>query len=432
MKQKLRSLFMGLCLIIGLAVPALAASNYGLVYDATDLLDGTFLSDLNDNTFTPLGEQYGMEVRIDVVTKLEGESIEAYAQIFYDQYEYGYGDTTDGVLLMLLLHEDDTGLAFDAYHILAGGKGTEMINDQVRQKLEKTLDETLNEAAWSGPLQQDERACEQAFTDYGRILADTFSAGTVSAGQTPAAASVENTLPYVTDSAGLLSTGEVSALEENAQNIAQQYGCGVYAITMEDYTDYTEKSIYEYAKDIYRSYDLGWGTNKDGILLLLSMAERDYALIAYGDFANAAFTDHGKSVLENTFLDDFRDNDWYDGFEDYQEKSAEMLEMARNGEPLDVDNDKEGIQLTWGESIAGGILAGCVISLIVCLVFKKQMKSARTQVTAREYVPKSGVAFRAVEDYYLHTTQTRRTVKSHSSGGTSIDSDGFSGHSGKF
>lgn len=238
---------------------------------------------------------------------------------------------------------------------------------------------------------------------------------------------------YIIDEAGLLSEEECAALEEKAQTTSQMYGCGVYVITVEDFTEYSEGSIYECAKDIYRGLELGEDEGKDGVLLLLSMADRDYSLIAYGDLGNAAFTDYGKEVLEEKFLDDFKKDDWYGGLEDYLDESAQMLEMALYDQPLDVNHDPEADSENWIGSIAIGVLAGCVIALIVCLVFKWKMKTARIQNTASEYVPEEGVSFRVMDDRFTHITEMRRTIKSDSdSGGTTVDSDGFSGSSGKF
>lgn len=238
---------------------------------------------------------------------------------------------------------------------------------------------------------------------------------------------------YVFDEAGLLTEAEYAYLEEEAQAAADLYKCGIYIVTVEDFTEYSEGSVYECAKDIYRGLELGEGESKDGVLLLLSMADRDYSLIAYGGLGNAAFTDYGKDVLAEEFLDNFKNDDWYGGFEDYIEKSTQMLELAVNGEPLDVNHDPEANGKGWAGSVVLGVLAGCVIALIVCLILKGKMKTARAQNTAKEYVPEGGVSFRVMEDHFTHITETRRTIKSdNDSGGTTIDSDGFSGTSGKF
>ena len=100
----------------------------------------------------------------------------------------------------------------------------------------------------------------------------------------------------------------------------------MYIVTVEDFTDYSDTYYVKgFGEELFSSYDLGLGDDNCGILLILSMAERDYGLVAHGDFANAAFTDYGKDKLSEAFLDDFGDDNWYSGLSDYLDKSESML-----------------------------------------------------------------------------------------------------------
>ncbi|MGM9606354.1 MAG: TPM domain-containing protein [Oscillospiraceae bacterium] len=240
----------------------------------------------------------------------------------------------------------------------------------------------------------------------------------------------EPQLDYVTDAAWLLTDEEWMALEDTAQSISQKYQCDVYIITVDDFTDYVNTdSIYEAAKAIYRDYDLGYGTEKSGVLLMLSMAERDYTLIAYG-YGNTAFTDYGKDKLAEKFLDNFGDDDWYGGFQDYLEKSADMLQSARAGQPLDVGSSPL-IRLV---GLLISVALGCFVSLTICAFLWQRMKSVAVKAEADSYIPAGSVDITVREDHFTHTTETRVKIEKDSSsgGGTSVDSDGFSGKSGKF
>ena len=225
-------------------------------------------------------------------------------------------------------------------------------------------------------------------------------------------------LSFVTDEAGLLTNEQRLELEQRAEEISQKYQCGVYIITVNDFTDYTyESSVYEAAKDLYREYELGYGEERSGELLLLSMEARDYALIAYG-YGNTAFSEAAAELAE-TFLDDFADDAWYDGFSDYLEKSASMLVSSRNIVFVGI-----GISL----------LLGCGLGLLLCWLLKeKQMKSVAVKQDANAYLRADGVHITNRQDQFSHITQTRTKIeKSSGGGGTSVDSDGFSGQSGKF
>ena len=138
----------------------------------------------------------------------------------------------------------------------------------------------------------------------------------------------EAELYFVTDEAGLLSEQEWSDLEARAEEISLKYKCGVYIIAVDNFANYADgNDVVEAAKNLYREYSLGYGGEKSGVLLLLSMAERDYDLLAYG-YGNTAFTDYGKDKLAEKFLDNFKNDDWYGGFQDYLEKSGSMLQSA--------------------------------------------------------------------------------------------------------
>ena len=235
----------------------------------------------------------------------------------------------------------------------------------------------------------------------------------------------EGTSPYVRDEAGVLDDASVQALEEQAESISAQHQCGVYVLTVADFTADGSDTIRDFSKDYYLDNDLGWGEGKDGELLVLSLAERDYWLLAYGDHGNATFTDQNKTELEGVFLDNFREDDWFGGFQDYLTTSETMLvEEAANSQAEAGPNWK---------MLGIAVLVSCVIALIVCLMFKAQMKTARMKTDATDYINSGAVQLTIREDRFTHRTETRVLIeKDHDNGGTTIDSDGFSGSGGKF
>ena len=131
-------------------------------------------------------------------------------------------------------------------------------------------------------------------------------------------------LANVTDAAELLTEQQAATLEQMAEEVSERYGCGVYIVTVGDYRDLEDTDVQTCAEDLYDYFDLGIGEEKNGILLMLSMDDRDYDLCAYG-YGHTAFTDYGKNQLARVFLDDFRYDDWFEGFRDYQDEAEEML-----------------------------------------------------------------------------------------------------------
>ena len=151
------------------------------------------------------------------------------------------------------------------------------------------------------------------------------------------AAAAEQTgaqLSYVTDAAGLLSENENMLLEKMAESVSQKYGVGVYIVTVEDYRDFHSEGVYKATYTIYHQYTMGEGPNRDGIMLLLSMDDRDWAMFCYGSRCEYTFNSYGQEKLEKVFLDNFAENDWYGGFEDYVKECSVYLEKASAGKPV--------------------------------------------------------------------------------------------------
>lgn len=136
------------------------------------------------------------------------------------------------------------------------------------------------------------------------------------------------------DLAGLLTDEEYWVLEDYAQEISEVQQCAVYFLTVDDYRDYGDGVIFDVARQFFLVNELGMGEDQDGVLLILSMAERDNCLLAHG-FGDTALTDYGKDYISEEFLDNFADNDWYGGCMDYLTYTDELLAMARDGVVFD-------------------------------------------------------------------------------------------------
>ena len=252
-----------------------------------------------------------------------------------------------------------------------------------------------------------------------------------------APAATEPQLWNITDTVGLLTSDEDLTLEARAEEISAQYGVGIYLLILEDYSEYYDDP-YETAYELYHQNTLGMGEDRDGVILLMSMSDRKYATFFYGPKAEYAFDAYGQELMEEEFLDDFRDDDWYDGFEDYLEVCDEYLARAEAGDPVRRDDSSAG-----GSSVSGigttilvclGISA--VIAMIVCLILRGKMKSVRKGTHADAYVTGS-LNLTASRDQYTHTTETRTKIEHESSdsgGGCSsaCSGGGGSGRSGSF
>ena len=239
---------------------------------------------------------------------------------------------------------------------------------------------------------------------------------------TPAALADGAQLSYITDDAGILTASETASLEKAAQHIAQRYGVGIYLVTVNDACRIDSRGTYEAAYTYYHRNSLGAGA-----ILLLSMNDRAFAHFYYGEKSEYAFNSYAQEQIEDTFLDNFRENDWYGGFSDYLSACGEYLALAAEGHP---------VRRSPVPAIVISCAAGILIAFLVCSILKRKMKSVYVQARADGYV--SGKLRLARQtDRFTHRTETRRRIeppKSSGGGGGSVGrtGGGGSGRSGHF
>ncbi len=238
-------------------------------------------------------------------------------------------------------------------------------------------------------------------------------------------AAAEDTLEYVTDAAGILTQEQTADLNATAARITEQYDCAVYIVVLPDYKNYNNESVERCTEELYSYFDLGRGEGRDGLILLLSMAERDYDLWGHGPFGKYAFTEYGLDGLEDRFLPYFRNNDWYAGFRAYLSGAESLLSQAAQGEPA-------AYRMSVGTKAAIALTPGCLIGFLVCGIFKGQMKTAKEKDTAEDYVVSGSARLHIREDQFINRTRTVHVIESSSSGGGRPSGGGTSHHSGKF
>lgn len=234
-------------------------------------------------------------------------------------------------------------------------------------------------------------------------------------------------LDYVTDGAGLLTEDERVELNDKAKEASERYDCDIMIITVDDKGD---AHIEDYAQTIYDQYDLGYGEDRSGIMLIISMAERDYDIMAHG-YGNVAFTDYGKDRLADMFLPGLYMGDYYSSFNVFIETCNSYLESARFGEPIDIRTDPDSKKKTGRIVLA---IVPFIIALLTVVVQSSKMKTAKIKLRANEYITDEGLKLTGREDIFLYRNviRTKREKAKSSSGGTTINSHGSSHKSGKF
>lgn len=438
MKRKMTALLTALLLVLALGFPAMAAMEYGAVYDETEALGSVELTYQGEQKLPQLTEALGVDLRVDVFTDegVEDISVSDIAVYVYENSGYGCGEEKDGVSLTLLLRGTEDGVYtlsesdWCVYALLDTARGSAQ---ELSGIVHDAVSPYMDERAWNGEdvtmsataLSQAVDAMAESVENYIRANAVTDVVGETAESQTQEPTGAD--MNYIFDLSDQLSYEEWAELEARASDISQRHGCGVYAAFVDDFTEYGGgNDVYKTTYQLYHASELGMGADRDGIIILLSMDDRDYAMFVYGDHAEYAFDRYGQKELEDAFLGYFGDNDWYGGVSHYLDTCDEYLTRAEEGKPVRKNTLPMYLIV---------VAASCAIAGGICLMLKWQMKTVHKKAEANEYVAAGGLNLTKQYDRYTHTTETRRKIHDDSdsdSGTSSCSGGGGSGRSGKF
>lgn len=262
------------------------------------------------------------------------------------------------------------------------------------------------------------------------------------------------------DEADLLTDSEEALILEKLDGVYDAYEFDVVIVTV-DSTGY--KTPAEYADDYYDYHSFNDDGMKDGILLLLSMYERDWYISTSGE-GITVFDNGTWQYIADQILPYLSSGNYYQAFEDFATQCEYVIESYdQNGIPpyygdngdttedyyyddyyedyysSDYQSDN-GLDPMW---IPGSIVIGMVISFLIMLGFRSQLKSVRRKSVADDYkVPGSMVVTEQSDMFlYHHVTRTPRQTQNNSrpgggvgGGGVRVGSSGRShgGGGGKF
>ena len=243
------------------------------------------------------------------------------------------------------------------------------------------------------------------------------------------------------DAAGLLSADDAAELLKKLDEISERQACDVVIVTVNSLEGKTPTA---YADDFFDYTGYGYGENDDGILFLISMEERDWAISTYA-FGVVAFTDAGQSWMMKQVLPSLSSGNYAAAFNRFADLADDLLTQARNDVPYDervkmpkagiddtseTDEDRVG-KIAWSLAIAFGL------SFIPISVMKAAHKSIHPKNQADDYIRPGSFRLTGSSDTFLYRqiSKTRRESQSSSGGSrthTSSSGRSHGGSSGKF
>ena len=195
-----------------------------------------------------------------------------------------------------------------------------------------------------------------------------------------------------------------------------------------------EEEELEARLDDYNGY--GIGTDKSGILLLVSMEARDWHITTTG-FGIRAITDAGLDYISDQFLPYLSDGEYLDAFETYANLCDEFLTQAKTGNAYDGDHMPKGAY-PWLKNLLIALGSGVVIALLIVEGMRRSLKSVKMQRSAENYVRAGSIQVTRRQDHFLYTRTSKSARPKNNSGSsgssthTSSSGTSHGGGGGKF
>ena len=246
-------------------------------------------------------------------------------------------------------------------------------------------------------------------------------------------ASEEANTQRLADFADLLDADQKEELEVKLDQISENYDCDV-VVDIEESIDGMDPTAY--ADDFFDYNDYGMGNDKSGILFMLTMSERKWAISTHGE-AISIFTDAGQEYITDNIVSYFSDGDYYEGFTQFADLCEKFIVQAQSGEPYDTGNLPEE-EIPFYISFLIALVIGFVIALIVSLVMRSGMKTVHMKPDAADYMKAGSLHINRSRDMFLyhHVTRTEKPKNDNSGGGssthTSSSCETHGGSSGSF
>lgn len=218
---------------------------------------------------------------------------------------------------------------------------------------------------------------------------------------------------FVYDDADILTDSEEKKLNNKLGDLSDEHQAEIVVVTVDSMDG---QDIVKYINNVYDSKKFGYGSERDGVLLLISMNPREFNILSNG-YAGVAINTGDISDIQDVMEKDLSAGRYYNAVNKYADECDYYLTTYVTGVPFDFT-----------KSLAFAIVGGLVIGLIVALVLKGQLKSIRRQTRANDYVKSGSMHVTHSKDIYLYRKvtsrpkETNRPSGSGSSSGRSVGS----------
>lgn len=228
----------------------------------------------------------------------------------------------------------------------------------------------------------------------------------------------------VQDLADVLSQEDYDRISDLYDEIAERQHIDIVFCITNNLNGATPK---DYAIAFYEKFDFGYGDEKDGIILLLSLDSRDWRIETRGR-AIKIFNDSEIQSIGSRLKLDLTNNNYAAAAENF----ADICD-----EDITAYNERTGGVLPPPLWIAVAIVAGIVVAFVIVRSMKSKLKTVKMQAAAGSYLKSGSLNITQSNDIFLYSnvTRTAKPKESSSSGSsthTSSSGNTYGGGGGKF
>ncbi|WP_024865871.1 TPM domain-containing protein [Butyrivibrio sp. FCS014] len=210
--------------------------------------------------------------------------------------------------------------------------------------------------------------------------------------------------PRLVDQADLLSDTEEKNLLSTLDSLSAKWKCNIVVLTVDSHTG----PIEAYADDYFDYNGFGADYSESGILFMLSMEDREWAISTAGD-AIRVFTDYGQDYMFNQMRGDLSDGDYYGAFNTYATVCDKLLDQAASGTPYDVNQPQLRVRTAsdYLAYLGYSVIIGLVVALFPILKMKSDLKTVHMNASASGYQSQQGMRMSVNSDRLVNKTLSK-------------------------
>lgn len=217
----------------------------------------------------------------------------------------------------------------------------------------------------------------------------------------------------VQDKAGLFSTEQEQQLRSMIDQLVGYYNIDLILVTVDSMAEDGYSDIVAYADDMYDYNGYGVGDDDSGMLFVIAMQEREWAISTYGK-GIPCYTDKAQSYIMDIVGKYLSDGDYYGAFSMLVSMCGTCMDAYTKGDPYPP---KQPYSPATG--VAAFIIVGLIVALIYTGILKGQLKSVRFAADAHNYVDQNSIDINVSKDTFLYASVTKRVRETKSSSGSS-------------